>query len=72
MFEVHCCSDLDEEWENRDEELSKLAGSRGSAIYSSRDVVRTWLMKSFQHAQRLKARLETVGGARVSIKEVTS
>ncbi len=77
MFEVKCFSALDEQWEERDAELAKLAGGQGHAMYTSttggvKTVDHTWTVRSFKEAQALKAKLETVGGVSITIREGTS
>jgi len=74
MFEVKCYSLLDEEWEERDAEMTKLAGGKGQALFTAstggpKTVDHTWLVKSFKQALALKAKLETVMGTRITIRE---
>ena len=77
MFEVKCFSKLDEEWEERDAQLTRLAGGKGRAMFTSttgggKVVDHSWTVRSFQEAQMLKGKLETVGGVRVTIREAIS
>lgn len=77
MFEVKCFSKLDDEWEDRDAQLTKLAGGKGRAMFTSstgggKVVDHSWTVRSFKEAQVLKARLETVGGVKITIREAIS
>ncbi len=77
MFDVKCFSTLDEEWEDRDAQLTEAAGSKGRAMYTAstgggKTVDHSWTVRSFKEAQALKRDLEAVGGVRVTIREAIS
>ena len=74
MFEVCCYSPLDEDWEDRIKEMTRVVGWQGQSMYTAtssgvREIDTTWLVKTLGEAQEIKVRLETIGKVRISIRE---
>ena len=72
MFEVRAYSPLDEDWEGRGEKMARVVGWRGRALYTAtsagvREVDTTWIVGSFQEAQRLRSKLRRVAGMRAVV-----
>lgn len=78
MFEVKCRSPLDDEWEERDEQIETAAGrvsDFGSANWCKDKIGERehgWNVALFQQAQELKSRLEEIPEVSATIQEQIS